>query len=93
VVKNLLALFFKNRHQYVTINSCNSSKININYGVPLGSVLGPLLFLLYVNDLPSCTASSLKLFANDTCLIVTGNIPLKILSVKSSKIWKTSLVV
>jgi len=73
VAKNSFASFLKNRYQYVTINSCNSSKININYGVPQGSVLGLLLFLLYINDLPNCTASSLKLYADDTCLIVTGN--------------------
>ena len=45
----------------------------IEYGVPQGSVLGPLLILLYVNDLSSCSSSSPRLFADDTCLIVNDS--------------------
>ena len=44
--------------------------MSINYGVPQGSVLGPLPFLLYFDDLPNCIASSPKLFADDTYLIL-----------------------
>ena len=46
--------------------------MSINYGDSQGSVLGPHLFLLYINDLPNCTASSPKLFADDTCLVLAG---------------------
>ena len=70
VAKNLFLSFLENRQQLVTINYYESSKLSINFGVPQGSVLDPLLFLLYINDLPNCTASSLKLFADDTCLIL-----------------------
>lgn len=49
-------------------------KVYINYGVPQGSILGPLLFLLYVNDIHNINAShnSIKQYADDTCLIISA---------------------
>ena len=46
----LLQSYLSSRTQYVVYNECNSSTQSIEYGVPQGSILGPLLFILFMND-------------------------------------------
>ena len=57
--------FIKHRQQRIVINGVCSDWINVKSGVPQGSVLRPLLFLLYLNDIPDTISCSLKLFADD----------------------------
>ena len=66
--KDLLQSFLK-RKQFVFANGCKSSIENNNYGVAQGSTLGPLLFMIYVNDLPLSVNCIPTLFADDTCLV------------------------
>ncbi len=62
----------ENRTQYVLINSFKSNIAQITCGVPQGSILGPLLFLMYINDLPKSTSLKLLSFADDTTVFISG---------------------
>ena len=58
------------REQFVSLNGVNSKSQRNNFGVPQGSTLGPLLFLIYNNDMPTAIETPPRLFADDTCLII-----------------------
>ena len=69
----LLRDFLSYRKQRVVLNGQHSSWDNVNAGVPQGSILGPLLFLFYINDLSNDLSSNCKLFADDTSLFSVVN--------------------
>ena len=72
---NLLSSYLSNRMQFVAINNHFSSLQPVSMGVPQGSILGPLLFLLYINDIPNAINGIPRLFADDTCLSVKSATP------------------
>ena len=71
--KNLgwIQSFLHGRSQRVLLDGNNSSSIAVESGVPQGSVLGPCLFLFYINDLPNGLASKVRLFADDAISYMT----------------------
>jgi len=72
----LLESYLSNRKQYVASSSLKSKFENIDTGVPQGSILGPLLFLIYMNDFAKCTDHFTMInYADDTALITSLNSP------------------
>ena len=76
IANNWFSSYLKNRSQFVSILGYESSTKPINHGVPQGSVLGPLLFLIYINDLySSIKHSKVYHFADDTNLLNISSSP------------------
>ena len=76
--------YLKDRQQFCVINGLSSLKNRIVYGVPQGSLLGPPLFLIYINDLPNCLDHSIgRTFADDTNLTFSA-VDLSILQTEMS---------
>ena len=67
-VLNWIQSFLTSRSQQVVIENSVSDTVSVSSGVPQGSVLGPCLFLFFINDLPDCVSSNVRLFADDTIL-------------------------
>ena len=81
-----ISSYLSNRQQFTHVNGENSQKRQINFGVPQGSILGPLLFLLYINDIGQCTQEgNVRLFADDTAIFVSHSNP-KVLKEKAEVI-------
>ena len=78
-IDGTLATFFESylfqRKQCVVIDGQKSSNIEIKAGVPQGSRLGPLLFLIYINDIVKDIESEILIFADDTSLLASGQDP------------------
>ena len=68
---NWIQAFLGNRSQSVVLEGEESDLVPVTSGVPQGSVLGPILFLIYINDLPDQIVSQVRLFADDTAVYLT----------------------
>ena len=65
--------YLKNRKQYAHVNNVSSKIEDLKYGVPQGSILGPLLFIIYINDLPNIQKlSQFVIYADDANIFITG---------------------
>ena len=71
---HVLSNFLSNRKQRVVLNGQKSSWTNVHAGVPQGSIVGPLLFLIYINNLSDNLTNNSKLFAGDTLFSVVHDV-------------------
>ena len=71
IALQLIKSFLDNRKQYIVVKNVCSSSQNVTCGVPQGSTLGPLLFIIYINNLAQTTNFEVTLFADDTSLVMS----------------------
>ena len=70
-----IASYLEKRSQFVEFKSSKSQCLDIKCGVPQGSILGPLLFLIYINDIEKSTSGNILSFADDTTIIISESNP------------------
>ena len=73
-LRNWFKSYLTNRTQRCSVNGCLSYFTTLKCGVPQGTILGPLLFLIYINDLPNCLSFSIpRMYADDTHITHAGS--------------------
>ena len=74
---NTISTYLSDRKQLVVVDGVKSDVLNVEAGVPQGSRLGPLLFIIYMNDITNDLESDILIFADDTSLLASGNDPVE----------------
>ena len=91
VALSLIESYLTERQQCVQINNVTSELDFISHGVPQGSILGPLLFLLYINDISLCSdILNFFLFADDTAIFFSHNDPMTLEKTMNEELVKVS---
>ena len=85
---NLIKSYLSNRTQFIKNGVLKSNLNDVNVGVPQGSVLGPLLFILLLNDLKFCTTLNSIIFADDTLLYFSFKNPTNMVKIINSELAK-----
>ena len=80
-------IFLTQRKQEVDIEGESSESCSVDPGMPQGTVLGSLVFLCHINDLPNCVKSEVRLFANDCLLYTSINSIRDLIQLQDLEIW------
>ena len=84
--------YLNNRSQYVHVNDYKSDRKHITHGVPQGSILGPLLFIIYINDFSRASDLLFSiLFAGDTSVFIEGTSYNKVIDVLNQTLKRVDL--
>ena len=70
IANELIAIYLKNREQFVSIDGIKADMLKVKIGVPQGSILGPLLYVFDVNDILNALNCMPRLYADDTSLVI-----------------------
>ena len=88
VALDLFRSYLSDRKQVTVVDGCVSLLELIEWGVPQGSVLGPLLFLIFINDIPHASELATWLFADDTSLVASASNLLLLQSIMNTEVEK-----
>ena len=87
----LITNYLQNRTQQTVIDNIKSDVLKINCGVPQGSILGPPIFNLYINDIVEASKFTIKLFADDACLLYSSKDPKQLEIIVNNELNKIDL--
>ena len=83
--------YLSDRKQFVSIDSVNSMLRDIKLGLPQGSILGPILFLIFMNDMPNSTLLFILLFCDDTTILASGSNLTDLINLVNNELQKISM--